>query len=86
MSGKEHRRVVMVSLELCPGTDRHRAVCDGGESHAGGPGHQVSVITGVPHYPEWRKTSGYNSFRPTTEVIDGVRSPGCRTTFLAGRE
>lgn len=36
-------------------------------------GHQVSVITGVPHYPEWRKRPGYNSFRPTTEVIDGVR-------------
>ncbi|WP_104138149.1 glycosyltransferase [Arthrobacter sp. ZGTC131] len=35
-------------------------------------GHDVQVITGVPHYPEWRLRDGYGSWSKN-EVINGVR-------------
>lgn len=35
-------------------------------------GHDVSVITGIPHYPEWKKRPGYARFTPSTSVADGV--------------
>jgi colanic acid biosynthesis glycosyl transferase WcaI len=33
-------------------------------------GHDVTVVTGLPHYPEWRITPGYESRQPT--VVNGV--------------
>ncbi|ROZ63281.1 glycosyltransferase WbuB [Kocuria soli] len=35
-------------------------------------GHTVTVLTGYPHYPEWRIAEGYTG-RRQTELIDGVR-------------
>ncbi|UKA56551.1 glycosyltransferase family 4 protein [Arthrobacter sp. FW305-BF8] len=35
-------------------------------------GHSVTVITGYPHYPEWRRHAGYKG-RSMHEMIDGVR-------------
>lgn len=36
-------------------------------------GHQVNVITGLPHYPEWRVADGYlNAPRSSTETVNGV--------------
>lgn len=35
-------------------------------------GHDVQVITGVPHYPEWRLRDGYGSWS-SNQVINGVR-------------
>jgi colanic acid biosynthesis glycosyl transferase WcaI len=34
-------------------------------------GHDVRVVTGLPHYPQWRVTEGYQHWRQR-EVIDGV--------------
>jgi glycosyltransferase involved in cell wall biosynthesis len=34
-------------------------------------GHQVTVITGYPHYPEWRLKDGYDGWQ-IKEKIDGV--------------
>lgn len=34
-------------------------------------GHQVSVVTGFPHYPEWKIADGYRGWR-LTESLDGV--------------
>jgi len=36
-------------------------------------GADVTVITGVPHYPEWRVTHGYDPKKVTIETIDQVR-------------
>src|SRR5690349_7947240 len=38
-------------------------------------GHEVSVVTGVPHYPEWRVYPGYAKWasRQTTGGVDLVR-------------
>jgi glycosyltransferase involved in cell wall biosynthesis len=35
-------------------------------------GHDVSVVTGLPHYPEWRVHEGYRSRRSYRENINGV--------------
>lgn len=35
-------------------------------------GHEVSVITGLPHYPEWRIYDEYRSERSYRETINGV--------------
>jgi colanic acid biosynthesis glycosyl transferase WcaI len=35
-------------------------------------GHDVTVITGLPHYPEWRIDERYRAHRRLTETIDGV--------------
>src|SRR4051794_24461204 len=40
--------------------------------HFADQGHDVTVVTGVPHYPQWKAASGYR--RPyALETIDGVR-------------
>lgn len=35
-------------------------------------GHDIQVLTGFPHYPQWRRTSTNHGFR-SNEVIRGVR-------------
>lgn len=35
-------------------------------------GHSVSVVTGVPHYPEWQVRPGFNKWRASS-VEDGVK-------------
>lgn len=35
-------------------------------------GHEVSVVTGLPHYPEWRIYDGYGSRRTYRETLNGV--------------
>lgn len=35
-------------------------------------GHDVRVLTGYPHYPQWRRAEGSSGFR-SDEEIDGVR-------------
>lgn len=37
-----------------------------------GQGHEVTVITTVPYYPEWKVKHGYKSWRWATETINGV--------------
>lgn len=35
-------------------------------------GYDVEVLTGQPHYPQWRRLEGYSQFR-SVENLDGVR-------------
>lgn len=35
-------------------------------------GHDVEVLTGFPHYPQWKRAEGYTGFR-STDVTAGVR-------------
>jgi putative colanic acid biosynthesis glycosyltransferase WcaI len=35
-------------------------------------GHEVSVVTGLPHYPQWRVYDGFRSERSYRETINGV--------------
>lgn len=36
-------------------------------------GHDVTVLTGPPHYPDGRTRAGYSSWRVRRETLDGVR-------------
>lgn len=45
-------------------------------------GHEVSVITGLPNYPEGKIYAGYKSKSKRTEMINGVRVRRC---FTIGR-
>ena len=36
-------------------------------------GHEVTVITGVPHYPSGDVVSGYRAGNPRDEIIDGIK-------------
>lgn len=36
-------------------------------------GHDVSVVTALPHYPEWRIAAGYEDAHRAPTVINGVR-------------
>jgi colanic acid biosynthesis glycosyl transferase WcaI len=50
--------------------------------------HDVSLVTGLPHYPEWRIYAAYRSRRSYRETVNGVtidrlrhyvpRNPGLR--------
>lgn len=40
-------------------------------------GHEVRVVTAVPHYPSWRVGEGYDAARYRREVIDGVEVWRC---------
>lgn len=35
-------------------------------------GHNVNVVTGLPHYPEWRIHDAYRSRRSYREIVNGV--------------
>lgn len=36
-------------------------------------GHEVTVLTGMPHYPEWRIAESHRDIKRVTETINGVR-------------
>lgn len=52
-----------------------------------GVGHDVEVITTVPHYPGWKSFPGYSAWRFTSETLHGVkvwRAPMYLNTSAAG--
>lgn len=66
MSGKEHRRVVMVSLNYAPEQTGIAPYVTGGESHAGGPGasgvgdHRGAALSRVAKTSRIQQLSTYN--------------------------
>lgn len=40
-------------------------------------GHDVSVITAPPYYPEWKVQSGYSALKFTKDIINGVEVHRC---------
>ncbi|MFT4124660.1 MAG: glycosyltransferase [Gordonia sp. (in: high G+C Gram-positive bacteria)] len=68
----ERRHVLLVSLNYTPEQTGIAPYVTGASRMLTSNGHRVSVITGIPHYPEWRKHKGYRRLRPATTVIDDV--------------
>lgn len=71
-------RILLVGINYAPdliGVAKYNAeLCEGLASL----GHQVSVITAPPYYPEWRVPRDYRSWLYRRETIDGIsvtRSP-----------
>ncbi|HED14092.1 MAG TPA: hypothetical protein ENI62_10660 [Gammaproteobacteria bacterium] len=50
-------------------------------------GHEVEVICGLPHYPQWKLDAAYADGHSRVEQLDGVRgvvrARGCRFTDLS---
>ena len=47
--------------------------------HLAAEGHTVSVLTTMPHYPEWRVASEYKNADSHTEILNGVTVRRIRT-------
>jgi glycosyltransferase involved in cell wall biosynthesis len=71
-SSSEGVRVVVVGLNYAPETTGIAPYTTGLARHLAHEGHEVTAITGHPHYPQWELHPGYEDPRPP-EVDHGVR-------------
>lgn len=65
-------RIVVLGLNYAPETTGIAPYTTGLSRHLASVGHDVTVITGYPHYPEWHLHLGYERPRPPTDD-HGVR-------------
>ena len=65
-------RVVVIGLNYAPETTGIAPYTAGLARHLAACGHDVTVVTGHPHYPEWRIHEGYEAHRPPIQDA-GVR-------------
>ncbi|MDH3022465.1 glycosyltransferase family 4 protein [Gordonia alkanivorans] len=78
-------RVTIVSLNFAPeptgisvySTDLARLLLD--------LGYRVEVVTGIPHYPAWKRQSGYRRVASSREVFDGSITVRRLPHFVPGR-
>lgn len=66
-------RVLIVGLNYLPEVSGNAPYTADTAEHLAGRGHDVTVLTGMPHYPEWRVRRGYRGRFAVTEWIGGVR-------------
>lgn len=71
MSGRR-LRVVILGINFAPESTGIGPYTTGLATGLAARGHDVEVLTGYPHYPQWRVSDGYHGFR-THEVHDRVR-------------
>jgi len=63
------KRILIVTNHFYPETFR----CNDVAFHLAEKGYEVSVLTGIPDYPQGRFYKGYGVFRRRVETINGVR-------------
>jgi len=66
------RQVVVVGLNYAPETTGIAPYTTGLARYLAANGHDVTVVTGYPHYPEWKRHPDYRTARPV-ETDHGVR-------------
>jgi glycosyltransferase involved in cell wall biosynthesis len=66
-------RVLFVAINYWPEPSGTAPYTTRIAEHLARQGHDVTVLTGYPHYPEWRISSTYPSRFSYREVINGVR-------------
>jgi putative colanic acid biosynthesis glycosyltransferase WcaI len=64
--------IQIVSINYWPEESGIGPYSTGLAEHLAAAGHDVTVVTGMPHYPEWRIHDGYRG-RSLTELRRGVR-------------
>ncbi|WP_104063727.1 glycosyltransferase family 4 protein [Arthrobacter sp. 4R501] len=64
-------RVTIIGLNYAPEPSGNAPYTSGLAEGLAALGHRVTVITGYPHYPEWRLTDGYKGWS-SAEEINGV--------------
>lgn len=65
-------RVLIIGMHFAPEPSGNAPYTTGLAVGLAGRGHQVRVLTGVPHYPAWSISDGYDRWR-STALEDGVR-------------
>jgi glycosyltransferase involved in cell wall biosynthesis len=65
-------RVTIAGINYAPETTGIAPYTTGLATGLRKKGHDVEVVTGIPHYPEWRVRPGYGGGRTADEIIDGV--------------
>jgi colanic acid biosynthesis glycosyl transferase WcaI len=65
-------RITLMGINYAPETTGNAPYTQSLAEGLAAEGHDVRVITGYPHYPEWRLRSGYAGWSKN-EVINGVR-------------
>lgn len=65
-------RITLMGINYAPETTGNAPYTTGLAEGLAAEGHDVRVITGYPHYPEWRLHAGYRGWT-REEVVNGVR-------------
>lgn len=68
---KTRLRVTILGLNYAPEPTGNAPYTTSLAEGLAAAGHTVHVVTGYPHYPEWRVREGYSGWT-TTEVMNGV--------------
>ena len=71
-SGGEVVKITIVGINYFPEVTGIAPYTTGMAEGLAAYGHEVNVVTGLPHYPEWRVYDGYRSQRSYREIINGV--------------
>ncbi len=66
-------RVLVVGVNYAPETTGIAPYTTGMARHLASQGAEVTVVTGMPHYPQWRRAEDYRRAVVRTEQVDGVR-------------
>jgi colanic acid biosynthesis glycosyl transferase WcaI len=70
-------RIQIVALNFAPELTGTGTTITARAAYLAQEGHQVDVVAGFPHYPEWRVHENYRRRLYQTEVIDGVQVLRC---------
>jgi glycosyltransferase involved in cell wall biosynthesis len=66
------RRALIYGINYAPEEIGIAPYTTGLASHLARTGWDVTVVTGVPHYPDWRVPASYGTSRRRDETVDGV--------------
>ncbi len=72
MAGSQPLRLLLISQHYAPELSGNAPYAAGLAEHWVRQGHQVTALTGLPHYPAWRVYDGYRGRAWQTESIRGV--------------
>lgn len=76
-------RILVISLNYAPEPTGIAPYSTGLAEGLAARGHDVRVITGIPHYPEWRNYTGVRALR-STSLVNGVTVTRLRHYVPAG--
>ncbi|MEO8437420.1 MAG: glycosyltransferase [Chloroflexota bacterium] len=65
--------ILLVSIDYWPEETGIAPYSTGLAEHLASAGHDVTVLAGMPHYPQWRVAEGYQGRWRLTETRNGVR-------------
>ncbi len=66
-------RLRIIGINYDPETTGNAPYTTGLAEHLVASGHEVTVVTGLPHYPAWRISPGYGGRLARDEMQSGVR-------------